>query len=235
MPGDRTLRYVYHFTFDDGVERSFVVTLDHATLALRDTPRSAPPPWTRLGYHQCDGCPLREEESPHCPVAVSVVDLVEFFRDRRSYDVVDVRVSGPAREYFRRLPLQQALSGLLGIYMVASGCPVFARMRPMLDTHLPFMTPEESSSRMMGMYLTAQFFLMRAGRTPDWTLEGFPSLMRRLRETNAAFCARLRSLGIGDASLNAVGTLNSLGELTTLILEGDDMERWQTLFLEQFG
>ena len=232
--GERVVRYVYEFVFSDGARREFAVELDHATLALRQAPRPELPTWTRLEYHQCPGCPLDPAHCPDCPVAASVVDVVEAFRDRKSFEEVDVRVQAASRDYHRRVPLQQAISSLLGIFMVSAGCPVLDRMRPMLDTHLPFMSSEESSFRMISSYLMAQFFIARSGGRADWKLKRFVAHLRQVRGTNAAFCARLRSLGIRDASLNAVDTLNALGELTAIALETEDLERWQRLFLEHY-
>jgi hypothetical protein len=93
-----------------------------------------------------------------------------------------------------------------------------------VDTHLPFMSPEESSYRTLSMYLTAQYFGMRMGQDPDWQLKDFIAHLRNVRETNGGFCARLRSLGIKDASLNALATLNAMGELTSL--SGRDARTW---------
>lgn len=231
---ERVVRYVYEFTFSDGVHREFAVELLHADLSLRRAAHGELPAWTRLEYHQCPSCPLDPFRCPHCPVAASVVDVVEAFRDRKSFEEVDVRVRAASRDYLRRVPLQQAISSLLGIFMVSVGCPVLDRMRPMLDTHLPFMSSEESSFRMVSSYLMAQFFIARSGGRADWKLKRFVAHLRRVRETNAAFCARLRTLGIRDASLNAVDTLNALGELTALALETEDLDRWQRLFLEHY-
>src|SRR5262249_45179319 len=79
-------------------------------------------------------------------------------------------------------------SSLIGIFMVTSGCPVMNKLRPMVDTHLPFMTSAESTYRVISMYLLAQFFRQRQGRKPDWALEGLLGVLEAAKETNAAFC-----------------------------------------------
>lgn len=234
-PPPEPIRYAYRFSFDDGVSREFVVRLDHHNLSLLDPNRGPYPAWTALSHHKCPTCPLSEATHPQCPVAANIVDIVEFFRDRKSFEEVDVRVQSPGREYFRRVTLQQGISSLIGIYMVSTGCPVMNKLRPMVETHLPFMTVEESSYRMMSMYLLAQYFLSRQGRRADWEMDGFVELLKDVRETNAAFCARLRSLGIKDASLNAMATLNALGEITSLSIETQDLDRWERIFGAHYG
>lgn len=71
-----------------------------------------------------------------CPIAARVVDLVESFRDSVSYEEVTVTVETAERSFRSRTSLQKGLSGILGIYMVSSGCPVVNKLRPMVATHL---------------------------------------------------------------------------------------------------
>jgi hypothetical protein len=80
------------------------------------------------------------------------------------------------------------------------------------------------------MYLTAQYFRMRMGQQPDWELQGFVAHLKQIHETNTGFCQRLRSLGTGDASLNALATLNAMGEITSISVENHDMTRWEAIF-----
>ncbi len=59
----------------------------------------------------------------------------------------------------------------MGIYMVTSGCPVMGKLKPMVKFHLPFASGEETSYRMVTMYLLAQFFKYKNGKEPDWDLK----------------------------------------------------------------
>jgi hypothetical protein len=234
-PVPSVLGFSYTFAFDDGATRSFAIQLDHATLAVTEAPTGPLPEWTRLSFRQCPNCPLREEQNPRCPIAANLVEVVEFLRDRSSFEPVEVRVVGEDREYRKRTTLQQGAGSLMGIYMVSSGCPVMDKLRPMVDTHLPFMKPDESCYRMISMYLTAQYFRARAGQEADWDLDGFLGFLRACHETNAGFCNRLRAIGVKDASLNALATLSAMGEITSLTIETEDLERWRRIFLAHYG
>ena len=141
-----------------GEELAYELRLDGETLMLPPVEESsALPDWTRLRHRQCSNCPLREADHPRCPVAVQTIPVVEAFRTHLSHEIAAVEVDSPNRVYRRNASLQEALSSLLVIHMVASGCPVLGKLRPMLTTHLPFMSSEESTFRLVSTYLLAQY------------------------------------------------------------------------------
>jgi hypothetical protein len=232
---ERKLQYRYAFYFPDGAQKAFTVTLAYDTLAIVSPERSEYPAWTALDHRKCRNCPLDPASHPRCPIAQNMVEPVEFLKDWRSYEDVEVHVQTGARKYMKRTTLQEGASSLLGIYMVASGCPLLSRLRPMLATHLPFMSSEESTYRTVSMYLLAQFFLNRHSREPDWGLTRLLDLLRECREANSGYCERLRPLGMGDAALNALALLNVQGELTSISLETDDLARWERIFMTHYG
>jgi len=168
-PSD-TIRFFYTFKFPDGVVKQFDVLLNASTLELI-TPKDLPKPsWTKLKYKQCEQCPLSDDVE-HCPVAVNLGNLVETFKDSQSYEHTTVQVQTPERTYEKQTTLQKGLRSIIGIYMVTSNCPVMDKLRPMVKFHLPFGSLEETVYRAVSMYLTAQYLLMRKGKTPDWDLK----------------------------------------------------------------
>lgn len=232
MAEQRTLIYRYTFTFIDRESEVFELTLDHATLQLRSEPSPVAPEWTRLEFHQCDNCPLNPSEIPQCPVALNMVNLVESFRNSQSYDEVDVRVESELREYRARTTQQRAVGALIGIIMVTSGCPIMDRLRPMVATHLPFMSLDESTYRIVSMYLLAQYFRHRRNLAADWELEGLLNLLRQLHQVNSGFTNRLRAICIEDASLNAVVNLSTASSFVSVAVETDWIERFEEIFME---
>jgi len=229
-----TIRIAYRFSFKDGRARDFAITLDHATLQVVAAPRESYPEWTALAYKKCPNCPLDEALHPRCPVATNFVDVVEAFKHERSYDEVDVTVDVHERRYLKHASVQQALSAMIGVLTVTSGCPVLDKLRPMVDTHLPFMSPEESTYRVIAMYLLAQYFRNKQGLAPDWDLDQLVGLLEECRRTNAALVRRLQTLGINDASLNALAMLNTMGEITSLSIDGD-LKRLEKIFSDHYG
>ena len=228
-------RYVMRFA--NGMERTFQVTLDPETLAFVPDQQIEPPDWTRLQVHQCEVCPFTPGDHPHCPVAVNLVDLIEFLKDLVSHEEVDVRVESRERSYFAHTTLQRVAGSLMGIYMVTSDCPILDKMRPMVETHLPFSTWQETVYRVMSMYLLAQYFRMVNGLAPNWNLHGLVDYYAQVQQVNVSFSDRLRAIPTltGDASLNAVCMLASNATMASITIEEEDLAHWERIFMAHWG
>lgn len=219
------LEYHYKFVFPDGDAKDFCVRLDAGSLRIRSDERDGSPDWTRLSCEQCPNCPLTEDAHPRCPVAESLVGVIDFFKDRLSIETVTLEVSTGPRTYSGETPLAKGVSSLIGLHMVTSGCPILGKLKPMVRTHLPFPTLQETHYRMLAMYMLAQYFRMRKGEKPDWVMEGLVPMVNEIRDVNRSFCARLKSFCQEDASLNAVIRLDCFADSSSLVVEEDRLDR----------
>jgi len=213
-----TLRFLYTFEFPDNTEKTFEVLLSAKTLELvtkNDLPK---PAWTKLKYQQCEHCPLGDEHE-YCPVAVNLSALVESFKDSVSYENTNVRVQTNERIYEKATTLQKGLSSIIGMYMVTSACPVMDKLRPMVRFHLPFGSMEETVYRAVSMYLTAQYLLMRKGKTPDWDLKKLVEIYKAVTHVNRGISNRLSSASEEDANMNAVVILSAYAEMVPFSIE----------------
>ena len=213
-----TLRFLYTFEFPDNTEKKFEVLLSAKTLELvtkNDLPK---PTWTKLKYQQCEHCPLGDEHE-YCPVAVNLSALVESFKDSVSYESTNVRVQTNERIYEKKTTLQKGLSSIIGMYMVTSDCPVMDKLRPMVRFHLPFGSLEETVYRAASMYLTAQYLLMRKGKTPDWDLKKLVEIYKAVGHVNRGISNRLSSASEEDANMNAVVILSAYAEMVPFSIE----------------
>ena len=235
MSDRKILSFSYTYTFEDASEKRFDVSLDYATLDMVCEPRDELPEWTRLDFHQCDNCPLSPATHPRCPVAVNLVELIEYFRNHTSFDEVDVRVDAKNRHYHSHTSMQRGVGALFGLVMVTSGCPIMNRMRPMVDTHLPFMTLEESTYRLISMYLTAQYFLHKRGDEADFNLQGLVDFLKETHQVNVGFTQRLRSIRVRDASLNAIVNLNTSSDFISIAMQSNWLDRFESIFLNHAG
>ncbi len=208
----------YKLTSPEGRVREFHVHLDPDTLGLTTKGRPGYPDWTRLTYHQCANCPLRPEEHPRGPVAANLVEVVECFREDASCEETDVEVTTANRTYANHVPLQVALSGLVGIYMVTSGCPHLDKLRPMVHSHLPFATWRETTYRAVSMYWLAQLFRKQHGMEPDWELEGLARIYEEIMTTNSCFRLRVADVQVADAGMNALVRLDFYAQFTNRLL-----------------
>ena len=213
-PG-RTFRY--RFTLQDGSILEFPVDLDPVTLRIKLRPRSSYPDWAKLAFCQCPNCPFPLDARPRCPTAESLVDVVEAFQDRRSYETALVEIVTPARTTRKRATLSEGVSALLGLLMATSGCPVLGLLRPNVLTHLPFATIDETAFRTLAMYLLAQFFVSQRGGPGDWTLARIGKFIEEVHLVNRHFSERLGSTCLKDANLNAVSRLDAFAHLTDRI------------------
>ncbi len=226
----------YTYSFEDGCRKQFEIKLDDETLALIPETDDLPETWAELSYHQCPACPLNESDYPHCPAALNIAPVIAFFKSFMSYDQVDVNVDTEQRTFRKYLSLQEAVSPLIGLLMAASECPVLRLFRPMLDTHLPFMNDQETTSRIVSMYLIGQYFRHKRGLETDWELRHLKGFLENVSRVNIHIGKRLHNIlkFEGDVSINAISILNTLGQLTCFSLDDDLMDRLGVVFRGYF-
>ncbi len=230
-PDDQYFSLQYHFAFPDGSEKTFEVKLSRSTCELVKEPREPYPEWTRLEYKQCRHCPLKSSEHPHCPVAVNLVEIVEFFQDSQSVEQAVVTVDTRQRVTKRgKTALFPAISSLIGIYMVTSGCPIMDKLRPMARFHLPFADTEETVYRALSMYALAQYFRHREGLEADWDFEGLKRIYQDVNSLNIDFSKRLHNDSISEATTNAITSLDCFAQEIDFSISEDMLQEIEVLF-----
>jgi len=235
MVGERgekknAITFHYVFNFEDGSKREFRVELDKSSLSLVTNERKFFPEWTSMSFCRCSNCPLDKNETRYCPMAVNIVDLVEFFKDQVSFKKVHVKIHTNERTYSKHATVQEGVSSLLGIYMVSGGCPVMEKLKPMVRFHLPFATVEETTYRVISMYLFAQYFLYRRGEVPDWDLKNLVKIYDEIRKVNDNFCKRLRKIITKDANVNALVILDNFANYVNISISADFVTEHEYLF-----
>lgn len=227
---DVLLKIVYNFHFEDNTENAFEVFLEPETLKVVRKSKATPATWTKLENFECEHCPLNKDEFEYCPVAVSLQDLIEFFSERTSFERVKVTVETKERSYYKETDIQSAVGSLMGILMPSSGCPILAKLRPMLRFHLPFATIEETEFRVFAMYALAQFLRYKSGKEPDWQLKSLAELYDDIQKINTNVAARIAKLEKQDAGINSVIVLNNFANTVTMNLDDDDFTNLNKLF-----
>jgi hypothetical protein len=228
--GSGTVHYKYAFRLADGSQQVFDVSLAERTMAVAQPERKNYPPWTALSSNQCPNCPLSAETTAHCPIAVSLVDLVDFFREAPSYDEVEVQLNTEERSYSKKTTAQRAVASILGLYMTTSGCPIMDKLRPMVRFHLPFSNSAETTYRVISMYLMAQYFRNRKGLQSDWDLRGLIALYDDIHQINLHFTKRLSQIETLDTSANALTILDCFANQIQLSIDEDDLGEFEILF-----
>jgi hypothetical protein len=215
-----TLDIVYRYRFQAGQELEIPLCLEKSTLVLQGgASRAEVPFWAQLEFNRCKVCSLPPDDHGCCPIAANLVGIVEAFENFFAYETVDVVVVTDVRTYSKSTTIQEGLSALVGIVMVTSGCPVMVRLKPMVRFHLPFASLEESTYRMLSMYLIGQLYRHRAGLAADWDLQRLEDVYTDIGEVNESFAGRLRAAAEKDANVNAMVNLDCLGKMIPFVVE----------------
>ncbi|MBW1840887.1 MAG: hypothetical protein JRI75_03730, partial [Deltaproteobacteria bacterium] len=148
----------YEFILSKQERKSYHILLDPETISIIRPEQTSLPSWTKLEYEQCKECPLEPIEHPHCPIAVNIYEIVEAFKNMISYTECLVRCTTPERIYLKKTTIMEGLSSVFGIIMATSDCPIMDFFKPMARFHLPFSSIEETTVRVISMFLLRQYF-----------------------------------------------------------------------------
>lgn len=195
----------YHLDQPGGSHREYRVSV-LTGLAGRNEDQPLPE-WTKLSFERCKHCKLDEQTHSHCPLAASLVDLVEDWSGAASHEPVNLNVISAHRQITADTTVQRALSSLLGLVMATSACPSMRFFRPMARFHLPLSTHDETMFRVISTYILARHFM--SGTMGG--IEGFDALVaiyHDLREINMQIAKRIQGAGKSDATTNAVVLLH---------------------------
>jgi len=209
----------YHIEHQDGSVWSHSVPMVEQSAAALASGDDYGDAWTRLDHHQCEHCPLTTDQYRDCPLALALKPVLAEAGAATSHDLVRVRVSTEAREYAKACTLQRAVGSLFGVVSAVSGCPQTRLLRPLARFHLPFSVSEETTARVLGMYLTGQFVRAQHGRPADWSLSGLKLLYQNLRKVNRGISARLKEIATQDAAPNSMVLLDVLAADVEYALE----------------
>ncbi|HNY73486.1 MAG TPA: hypothetical protein PLU95_03740 [Syntrophales bacterium] len=214
---------IYTFEIPGGGKVTYPITLDAKTISLITRDERTPASWTELDNCRCSICPLTPDDHPHCPIAVNISRLVEYFQDVRSTDVMKITVTTKERSYFKEAPAQRGLASILGIIMPTSGCPVMNFLKPMARFHLPFSTSSETIIRSTSIYMLSQYFVAKRGGKPDIALEKLNRAYSDVQQVNEGICNRIVKVvknKDAEATSNAIVILDTFSQL--LGMEIDD-------------
>lgn len=224
------LSFTYTFIFSNGDTQSIDITLKPDTLELIREPYENLPEWTQLDFHKCPNCTLDKEEYPYCPVAASLVDIIDYFKHLVSFEKAEVRVEARERTYLQRIDLQKGVSSMMGIFTVTCGCPILSTLRPMVRFHLPFASLEETMYRWISMYLVRQFFRQKKGCTPDWGLKELTQDLEQIHKVNSSLLKRIKSQRAKDTHINALIILDIFAEFIAQSFIRDNLSKIEYLF-----
>lgn len=208
--------FEYTINFEDNHSQSFTVDVDEEFFVIKDNDETPGPEWTLLDHHKCEHCPYNSNNKKYCPVAKNLAHASEAFKDERSFKKVTVFVKTDERFYGKKTDLQTALFSLFGLIMASSNCPHLNIFKSMARFHLPFSTMEETSVRVLGMYLLSEYITHQEAPEKPINLEGLKEKYKNIENVNKNIIERVRSLKGGDANKNAIVVLDNFASLLPL-------------------
>ncbi|MDA3884041.1 MAG: hypothetical protein PF638_00425 [Candidatus Delongbacteria bacterium] len=212
-------KITYTYKFDDGREKVFEFEWDKDNFELKGEKPINLPHWTLLNYHQCPNCPSSVHEDTHCPMAVSLVNLVKYFDGMRSFDDVFVEVSLDQKIISKQTSVQKAVGSMMGLVSAVSGCPISAYFKPMAFFHLPFSDRDSTIYRATSMYFLAQHFRNQKTGESDFSLKGLKKIYKDIGIMNGAIANRLRDASKTDSTVNAIIGLDIYAKTVPIYIE----------------
>jgi hypothetical protein len=217
--GMDTHRIDYVLTLAQGRRIELSFAFEAGSFALVPAARAIWPAWTALATKQCPHCPLEAGASPRCPLAASLVDIVEATNDVVSHTPLHAEVVTADRTVGVDTTAAGALRSLLGLVIPTSGCPHAAFFRPMARFHLPFSTRGETLYRVTSMYCLAQHLRAERGQDASRDLAPLTHIYENLNLLNRHMADRLRLSCRQDSSINALTLLDCFAQMLPMQLE----------------
>ena len=208
----------YDFSFDDNKDLSYTVDVDRPGMR-NELNKSNTPEWVLLSHCKCSNCPLSEEDSPVCPAAFDIQDVIEDFQSKPASQKVNINVIASDRSYSKRTNVEEGLRSLMGLVLATSQCPILGQLKPMAMHHMPFSSSNEFILRSVSVYLMQQYFEYREEKTPDWDLKGLISRNKQLQLVNQALWQRIHLDNHNDSNLKTLLSFFSMSSSVSVSLE----------------
>lgn len=194
---------LYEFNLSGGTKERVVFEIDISPEKVIEPPEAIPE-WAQLGFNKCRVCTLNSSDCAHCSMALSVEQVVAAFGKNISTERVEVTVTTQQRTFKRECDLQTGIGSLLGLLMANSRCEVMKPLRMLVNFHIPFCNTQELLRRIVGAYLTQQYYNFKNGLETDWEMEKLKSLFEKLATLNQDFVKRIQGTLEKDAVSNAI-------------------------------
>ena len=220
----------YRLSTDQGSDSSYEVRLDRSSGRLQSGGEGDHADWTRLEHQQCKHCPLTPADTPWCPAALAIEEVVDRFDPQPSHARCTLEVTDERRTVLTKdVPVQLALRSIMGLLIAASGCPHTDFLRPMARFHLPLSSREETNYRVTTMWLMREYFQARRGNDAAPTMNGLVDAYQALSVLNRALANRVRTAARTDAPINAVVSLDTLAMFVPMAV-GAELDELEGLF-----
>jgi len=211
--------FKYIFILPDENQIQIDIQIDAQNLNIINHCSDPLPGWAGLDFFQCPHCPLTITTHTHCPLAASLVNIVNQLDNLSSYHEIQVKVVMKNRTILKKTTVQKGLSSLMGLAIASSGCPHTKFFKPMARFHLPLADEEETIFRVTSMYLLGQYFLKNEGKSANFDLKGLMEIYDNMHLVNTSISKRLRVSSKTDSAVNAIILLDLFTHVLPLSID----------------
>jgi hypothetical protein len=208
----------YSFSFDDDKDLSYTIDVDRSGMR-KEFNKNNIPEWVLLSHCKCSNCPLSDEDTPVCPAAFDIQDVIEDFQSKPASQKVNINVIASDRSYSKRTNVEEGLRSLMGLVLATSQCPILSQLKPMAIHHMPFSSSNEFILRSVSVYLLQQYFEYREEKKPDWDLKGLIDRNKQLQLVNQALWQRIHLDNNNDSNLKTLLSFFSMSSSVSVSLE----------------
>jgi len=200
-------------TFQDNQRKQFDFSWTKSGSANTISENEPGADWTKLDFHKCDCCPLKNDVE-YCPAAEMLEDTLMKLRGHESNEMVTASAMDIAkRETVVYWQLQEVGSTFVQIAVFFSGCPVGRQFRAMVKNLRTFSTNHE-----IGKHLITQYLLKHRGEIFDSKRE-IQEKLEPLRRVFHFLSKRLFDESRGDAVVSSILQLDAFTLSVSLIME----------------
>ena len=208
----------YLLEFEDKNTKEFETNLDLTSTEVKYY-TSEEFSWTKLDFHKCAHCTLSSEKFKHCPAAVSIADIIEYFSKHPDYQEAKCTVIYPEKIVVVEKPVSDILSCLMGLRLATSLCPLLSELKMMARFHEPFASPFYTVYRATSMYLLKEYFISQDSKKNDFSFKGLKELYNKLSISNLRMQERLKGFPGHKCQPCSMNLLSVLTVTMTLLLD----------------
>lgn len=201
--------YIYEINFENGnrYRREMVIDRIDGKLIEEESIPDELKEFALLDFCKCEHCPYSSNDFKYCPVFQNIANVISEFKNNDPHEIIEAKVFIENKTVVMKGELQVALTSLIGLLMASSECEYFDFLKPMVKTHQPFSSYEETLIRVVSLYFLDRFL---RGHTLDWDIKELKKEYQSLEKVNAGILARIKSIRGGvEVEREAVLILDS--------------------------
>lgn len=159
--------------------------------------------WADLKTFQCPNCPLDEQTSPACPLAIDLQEASSVFKTLPNNVQVDVVVKSQDRWYFKNISAQKAFDSFFRYLIETSSCPLLRGNQWQRNFHIPFLDDRQEAFFEVA-HQSVNLFGMSHENRIKVEIDLFSEKNKQQNVTKASFLKRCQNAAKQDEAIKSL-------------------------------